>query len=159
LVRSGRKHPAAAPFGNDGLIIESGVEAEQRKLEAILTARLAVAPARVAAMARKKRLDLVGEVDRLLAAVLCDTDRDRHLRIAVSNDNLGHPGRDRLDIAARVDADDRWLTRLVRRAPRHVLHPAAGEQLPALVGIRKPQFRWRNREQLGNRRIRTIRRS
>ncbi len=68
LLGRGREEPPASPFLDQRLVVERRLEAEQAEPEPVLTARLAVASARVAAELGEDRHDLVGEVDRPPAA-------------------------------------------------------------------------------------------
>ena len=63
--RVGGEDAPAAGLAGDGVEVEVGVEAEQRELEAVLPARLAVARPGVAAGPRQDRLDVALEGDRL----------------------------------------------------------------------------------------------
>ena len=73
---AGNDAPAAG-FLDQGGVIELRLEAEQRQLEAVLAARLAVAAAGVAAELGEDRHDLVAEVDRQVDVAVCRRDRDR----------------------------------------------------------------------------------
>ena len=66
VLRRGGKDAAPARFLHDVLVILCRLEAEQRELEAVLPARLAVAAAGVAAGFGEYRHDLVREIDRQL---------------------------------------------------------------------------------------------
>ena len=63
----GWKNAAATRLSEQILVILLGLEAEQGKLEAILTAGLAMTPAAAAAMLGKKRDNRVGKAHRLFA--------------------------------------------------------------------------------------------
>ena len=63
-----REDAPAARFGGECVEIEIVIEPEQRKLEPVLPARLAVTGAGVATLARENRLDILLEGDRQLAA-------------------------------------------------------------------------------------------
>ena len=64
LVGRGREEPPAAAFLHQVLVVLVRLEAEQRQLEAVLAAGLAVAAAAVAAELGEDRHDLVGKIDR-----------------------------------------------------------------------------------------------
>ncbi len=65
-VRRGGKQPSAATFFHQMFEVFSRLEPQQRQLEAVLPAGLAVAAAAVAAQLGEDRHDLVGKVDRRL---------------------------------------------------------------------------------------------
>ena len=115
LVGRGREQPPAAAFLHQVLVILRRLEAEQRQLEAVLAARLAVAAAAVAAELGEDRHDLIGEVDRQVG----DEVRHLHLDVAVDarrGDDMH--GRfafgNRRDQARDIDVDDAGRARLHR---------------------------------------------
>src|SRR5262249_6734862 len=63
-LRGRREQAPAACLLDQGVVIEVGLKTEQRQLEAVLAAGLAVAAARVATQLGEDWHDLVGEVDR-----------------------------------------------------------------------------------------------
>src|SRR5262249_49162848 len=58
LIRSRREHTPAARLLGDGVVVETGVEAKERQLEAVLTTGLPVTAAGVAAQPAEQRHDL-----------------------------------------------------------------------------------------------------
>ena len=78
------KSAAAAVFLDQRLVVELRLEAEQRQLEAVLAARLAVAAAGVAAELGEDRHDLVGEVDRQVDVACFRLDRHLDRLVAVA---------------------------------------------------------------------------
>ena len=69
------KQPSATSLLHQEFVIVLGIKSQERQLEAVLAAGLAVAAAAVAAELREDRDDLVLEVDRNLSATALDADR------------------------------------------------------------------------------------
>ena len=77
LVRSRREQPAPPRFLHEMFVILRRLKPEQRKFEAILPARLAVATAAIAARLRENRHDLVRKINRRHMAELLHRHRGR----------------------------------------------------------------------------------
>src|SRR6185295_6118332 len=68
FVGRGGEQPSAAPFLDQMLIIFGRLESEQRQLKPVLTAGFSVAATAVAGQLGENGNNLVGEIDRSLAA-------------------------------------------------------------------------------------------
>ena len=119
--RRGRRHTSAAGFVDQVLEILARLEAEQRQLEAVLTAGLAVTGARVAAKLGEDRHDLVLEADRSIL----DQSGDRHFHAGGAA--VGCRGLDdrlaflaRRDQAQGVDGDQIDRSRFILDLPGQI---------------------------------------
>src|SRR5262249_51830231 len=99
LFGGGREQAPATPLPDQRVVIELGVVAQERQPEAILTARLAMASASIAAVPRQDRLDLVDEVDELHVVAIADLDIERLAAAIVLDGQLGLAGPKRPDVA------------------------------------------------------------
>src|SRR5262249_24511452 len=88
LRRGGGKDAPAARLAGDGLMVEGGVKAEQRQLEAVLPARLAVTAAGIAAELAQDGDDLGLEINRPALAETADADIDCDLVASVADSDL-----------------------------------------------------------------------
>lgn len=102
----GREDATPPGFIDQRIVINPGLEPEQADLESVLTIRLAVAAARIAAELGENRHDLIGEVHRRPVSKLPDRDFD-----PCFDAPLPHPDRRRAvassrDQARRLDRRD-----------------------------------------------------
>ena len=58
-----REQSTSAIFQHNGFVVECLIEAEQRQFESVLSAGLAMATARIAAIATEERHDVVAKID------------------------------------------------------------------------------------------------
>ena len=143
-VGSGRKQPPAAAFLHQVLEVLGWLKAQQRKLEAVLAAGLAVAAAAVAAQLGEDRHDLIGKVDRRLVAKVGDRGLDR------SGRSGGTGGRDRgraiglrHDQPGAVNPDHARGRDLVRCAAAQIAQLTAGvlagddQLLPGVLAVER----------------------
>jgi hypothetical protein len=85
-------------------VVDGGVEAEQRPFEAVLSARLAVTAARVAAELAQERHHRRLEVDRSPLATAPDDDLDAGPVTANADQDAGGAIADRCDVTVFVEA-------------------------------------------------------
>src|SRR5262245_3509240 len=104
MVGRGGEDAAAARLANDRLVVEGWIGAEQRQLEAVLTASLAVTAARVTPESTKQRHDLCPEVDGPPAAEAANPHRHARLRRTVTHDYLRGAVAGGPQVAAVIDA-------------------------------------------------------
>ena len=88
ICRRGREDSASAPFTDQGIKIEVVVKAQERKLEAILSALFSMAASGVAAGFCQDRLDILLEGDRRPALRVLDLYRYSNLQLVNANKKL-----------------------------------------------------------------------
>ena len=120
LLGGGGEEPTPTPFLHERLVIERGLEPEQAQPESVLTARLAVAPARVAAELREDRHDLIGEIDRPTGRELADGDGNGRVERSERHGDRRRAVAPRRDRARGVDRRDLRVGTLEGRAIRRV---------------------------------------
>ncbi len=146
LGRRGKQTPAAALF-HERVVVVFRLEAQERHREAVLSRRLSVAAARVAARLGQDRDDVVGEVERPLGRRQLDGDRDLNLGGALPRRKFEADLQVSFSAGARRDApvvDQRdlrsagvedILSRQRGVAEGAVAHLGGDHQLDVLVGV------------------------
>ena len=106
LVGHRRVDAPAAGFLHQGVVVHVRLEAEQRDLEAVLPAGLAVAAAGIAPELGEDRHDLVAEIDRQVFLDALGLDGHPGGVAAVADRDLGFAAGQGQDAAAGQDAGD-----------------------------------------------------